>query len=109
LNEEPESPWFKALKRKFKKTVSCSKCKGFIKILFRNIWMTSKRAKNNQIFRRMNSLVIPLKELSNSMETPLTGFKNITKSYIMTPLMSFFHVMMLLYLLHQAHQWIYKI
>jgi hypothetical protein len=109
LIEEPESPWFKVSKRKFKKIVACSRCKGFIKILFKNIWMTSKRAKNNQRFGRMNSLVIPLKELSNALATPLKGFKNIKKSYIMTPLRSFFHVMMFLYLLHLAHQWIYKI
>jgi hypothetical protein len=55
----------------------------------------------------MNALVILLKEISNALTTPLKGFKNFKKSYIMTPLRSFFHVMMLLYLLHQAHQWIF--
>jgi hypothetical protein len=109
LIEEPESPWFKASKIKFKKTTACSRCKGFIKRVFKNIWMTSKRANNNQRFGTMNSLVIPLKELSNSLETPLKGFKNIKKCYIMTPLRSFFHAMMFLYLLHLSHKWIYKI
>jgi hypothetical protein len=81
---------------------------GFTKILFRNIWMTSKRAKNNQRFRRMNSLVIPLKELSNVLAILLEILKNLKKMYIMTPLRSFFHSIMPLYLLHQSHQWIYK-
>jgi hypothetical protein len=81
---------------------------GFIKMLFINIWMTSKRDKNNRIFRRMNSLVIPLKELSNALVTPSKEFKNLKKRYIMIPLRSFFHDTMFLYLQYQAHQWLQK-
>jgi hypothetical protein len=53
-------------KRRFKKIVACSRCTGFIKILFKMFRMTSKRAKKHKIFGRMNSLVIPLKELLKS-------------------------------------------
>jgi hypothetical protein len=51
--------------------------------------MTSKRSKNNQIFGRMNSLVIPLKELLKSLTIPLERFKNLKKIYIMTPMKKF--------------------
>jgi hypothetical protein len=39
---------------------------------------------------------------------PLEGLKNLKKLFIVAPPKNFIHVVMLLYLLHQAHQWIFN-
>jgi hypothetical protein len=70
--------------------------------------MTSKIFKNNQIFEIMNSMAITLKEILKALEIPLEKFRNLKKIYIMTPMRSFFHFMMLIYIIHQDHQWICK-
>jgi hypothetical protein len=69
LIEEPESPWFKVLKRRFKKIVACSRCTGFIKILLKYVAMTSKIPKKHKIFgRRMNSLRNSIGKTQKSQE-----------------------------------------
>jgi hypothetical protein len=42
------------------------------------------------------------------LATPLERFQNLKKILMVTPPKNLFHVMMLLFLLHQAHQWIFK-
>jgi hypothetical protein len=72
------------------------------KKLFRDIGMTSKRAKKQKIFGRMNPMVIPLKKLLNALETLLERFKKLKKILMATPPKNFVHVVMLLFLLHQS-------
>jgi hypothetical protein len=94
LIEEPKSPWFKVSKGRFKKICAYSKFTGFIERMLKDVAMTSKRAKKNKIFGRMNSLATPLERLNN-----------LKKMYILTPMKNFIHVMMFLYLLHRAYKW----
>jgi hypothetical protein len=56
----------------------------------------------------MNSLAISLKKFLKSQETPLERFKNLKKILTAAPQKNLFHVVMILYLLHHAHQWIFK-
>jgi hypothetical protein len=53
-------------------------------------------------------MAITLKEILKALEIPLEKFRNLKTIYIMTPMRIFFHFMMLLYIIHQDHQWICK-
>jgi hypothetical protein len=64
--------------------------------------MTSKRTKNHQRFGRMNSLAIPLKKLLKYPDNSIGKIQNLKKILMVTPPKKFFHVVMLLYLLHQS-------
>jgi hypothetical protein len=56
----------------------------------------------------MKSLVISLKELLKALEIALKIFKNAKKILMEDPPKNLIQVMMVIFLLHKAHQWIYK-